>query len=262
MMKPSAITRDLIGCDLLARYTGSAINEFQPYILLTNFEQYVNIFAEITQQKISTGLNMSVCHDDKSRVSIINYGVGSPVAALIAELLSFITPKATLMLGMCGGLREGYVIGDYFNPVAAIRGEGTSLIYLPERCPSLSSFVIQRYVCEELERKKISYHTGIIHTTNIRFWEFKEDFKKQLIEERAQAIDMECATLFTVGFTFFVPIGALMLISDLPLTARGIKTKEMSNTIFREHATTHVRLGISVLSNMFQNEKKGFGYHF
>lgn len=117
---------------------------------------------------------------------------------------------------------------------------------MPERCPSLSSFVIQRYVCEELERNNVQYHTGVIHTTNIRFWEFKEDFKKKLTEERVQAIDMECATLFTVGFSVFVPVGALMLISDLPLQQTGIKTKTAAKNIFTKYAEKHVNMSISV----------------
>ena len=181
---------------------------------------------------------------------------------MIIELLALVKPKAVLMLGYCGGLRENYKIGEYFNPVAAIREEGTSMAYLPERCPSLSSFVIQRFVCEELERQKIKYRTGVIHTTNVRLWEFKEDFKANLIKERSQAIDMECATLFTVGFSCQVPIGALMLITDMPLLLGGIKTKKSAKEILLKHANNHLQIGINVLKNMRAKENNGFGYQF
>jgi len=244
------ITRELIGINLIERYTGSPIEHFQPYILLTNFQKYVESFADILNRRIISGSAMSVCHDEKNRISIINYGVGSPVAALIVELLSFIKPKATLMLGMCGGLCDDYAVGEYFNPIAAIREEGTSMAYMPERCPALSSFVIQRHVCEELERSNIRHHHGVIHTTNVRFWEFKEDFKHKLVEERAQAIDMECATLFAVGFAHMIIIGACMLITDLPLQLKGIKTKASAKMIFEQHATNHLQIGINVLRNI------------
>jgi len=256
------ITRERIGKQLLERYTGSRINQFQPYILLTNFRKYLDLFAKMTKQPIISGSVMSVCHDKKNKISVINCGVGSPTAALVVELLSFFNPQATLILGMCGGLRESYKIGEYFNPVAAIREEGTSLAYMPERCPALSSFVIQRYICEELERNQIKYHSGVVHTTNIRFWEFKEDFKRKLLEEKAQAIDMECATLFAVGFAYKVAIGALMLITDLPLGVRGIKTKKSAEDIFEQHASRHLQIGINVLKNMRQKGQKGFGYQF
>ncbi|MDD5686606.1 MAG: AMP nucleosidase [Elusimicrobia bacterium] len=255
-------SRDRVGISTLERYTGSSKSEFQPYILLTNFKLYVDIFSEMSKQPLMHGSVMRACHNKKEKISIIDYSVGSPVAALIVELLSFIKPKAVVMLGMCGGLREEYEVGDFFNPVAAIRGEGTSNEYLPSQCPALSSFVIQRVICEELERRSLTYHTGVIHTTNVRFWEFNEDFKKNLLSERVQAIDMECATLFTVGFAKLVPIGALMLISDIPLKKEGIKTNESARVVFEKYTDLHINTGISVLKNMQKIEKKGLGYQF
>lgn len=262
MTESIKLTQEIIGTALLERYTGSELEPFQPYILLTNFDKYVELFAKKFNLQLSKGSAMTACHNPKIGISIINFGVGSPVAALIAELLSLINPKATLMLGMCGGLRDGMQIGDYFNPVAAIREEGTSMAYMPPRSPSLSSFVIQRYVCEELERNKIKYHSGVIHTTNVRYWEFKETFKESLAEERSQAIDMECATLFTVGFVYKVAIGALMLITDLPLTQQGIKTKAIANEVFKSYASNQLQMGINILSNMRAIEIKGFDYQF
>ncbi|MEK7748158.1 MAG: AMP nucleosidase [Nitrospirota bacterium] len=256
------LTRDRVGISTLERYTGSAIEEFQPYILLTNFKRYIDVFAARFGQPVRQGSAMRACHSSEGRMTIIDYGVGSPVAALIVELLSFIKPKAALMLGMCGGLRDEYEVGDFFNPVAAIREEGTSNAYMPIQCPSLSSFVIQRFVCEELERRDLKYRTGVIHTTNVRFWEFNEDFKKILRTERAQAIDMECATLFTVGFARYVPVGALMLISDLPLKKGGVKTKESARLVFEKYTHLHIETGISVFTNILAHEKSGLKYQF
>ncbi|MBS0627384.1 MAG: AMP nucleosidase [Verrucomicrobia bacterium] len=256
------LIRDQVGINTLERYTGSQANDFQPYILLTNFFKYVKEFSEIVGEPLHHGSVMISCHSKKYGISIINYSVGSPMAALIMELLSFIKPKATLMLGLCGGLRDEHEVGNYFNPVAAIREEGTSDVYMPKQCPSLSSFVIQRYVCKELEKRNLKYFTGVIHTTNVRFWEFNEEFKKTLLSERAQAIDMECATLFTVGFAKFVPIGALMLISDLPLKSGGIKTSESAKNVFDLHTKYHVEMGIFVLQNIQKDEHLGLEYHF
>jgi len=255
-------SRDRVGLDTLERYTGSSARDFQPYILLTNFKIYVDIFSDIVKQPLRQGSVMRACHSKKDKISIIDYSIGSPVAALIMELLSFIKPKAVIMLGMCGGLRPEYKVGDFFNPVAAVRGEGTSDTFIPSRCPSLSSFVIQRFICEELERRNLKYHTGVIHTTNVRFWEFNNEFKKQLAEERAQTIDMECATLFTVGFAKYVPIGALMLISDLPLKKKGIKTAKTAHMVFEKYTNDHLLTGIAVLKDIQKKEESGFGYQF
>jgi AMP nucleosidase len=256
------LTREAVGFGLIERYTGSPIDHFQQYILLANTKQYVETFADIYNRRIIQGSTMSACHDENNHIYIIHYGIGSPVAALIAELLSFIKPKATLMLGMCGGLRGEYSIGDHFNPVAAIREEGTSNAFLPERCPALSSFIIQRFVCEELERRKKKYYSGIVHTTNLRFWEFKEEFKQKLLEERAHVIDMECATLFTVGMMYKIAIGSLLLISDLPLRPEGIKTKDTAKAIISEYSGDHIKMGVDILLAMQKKEAEGFGYQF
>jgi len=256
------ITKELIGLNLLERYTGSKVDAFQKYIILTNFSAYVELFAEFTNTRVHHGSAMNVCHDDRNNISIINYGVGSPVAALVIDLISLIHPIATINLGLCGGLRDEFHVGEYFNPVAAIREEGTSMAYIPARCPALSSFVIQRFICDELEQSKLIYHNGVIHTTNVRFWEFNEDFKKNLIEEKAQAIDMECATLFSVGYARRIPVGALMLITDLPFKLSGIKTKASSEMVFKDYAENHVKIAITVLKNMQKKESEGFNYEF
>ena len=255
-------SRDHVGISTLERYTGSDKDEFQPYILLTNFKKYLDAFSEITGCPVKHGSAMRACHCPADKITIIDFGVGSPVAALVVELLSFISPKAVLMLGMCGGLSRKYNVGDFFNPLAAIREEGTSNAYMPPQCPALSSFDIQQFVCDELKFRKLAYHTGVIHTTNVRFWEFNEPFKENLREEHCQAIDMECATLFTVGFSRSVPIGALMLISDLPLKAGGVKTKESAKKVFENFTSQHLNVGISVLKNIHIQEKSDFGDQF
>jgi AMP nucleosidase len=183
-------------------------------------------------------------------MSIINFGVGSPLAALVIDLLAFVDPVAILMLGMCGGLRTKHRIGDFFNPVAAIRDEGTSNHYMPPVVPALASFTVQKAVALELEKTKHYYHTGVVHTTNYRMWEFDEKFKDALMYEKVSAIEMECATLFSAGFSRNLNVGALLLISDLPYTRRGIKTKEISKMVFKKFAEPHVTFGIDVLSHL------------
>jgi len=256
------MTSEKLGLDTLERYTGSRTKNFQPYVLITNFPAYVDAFSQISGKPVTKGTTMTACHCEDLKISIINFGIGSPMGALIIELLSYTKPKAVLFLGMCGGLRKEYQVGDYLNPVAAIREEGTSFAYMPKRCPSLSSFVIQRYVCEEIERRKLKYHSGVIHTTNVRFWELKEKFKAMLAEERSQAIDMECATLFTVGFAKYVPVGALMLISDLPLKRGGIKTKSSTKKVFEKYTSLQIEMGVEILRKMQHDAEKGLGYQF
>ncbi len=261
-IKASPQKKKKIGIGTLERYTGSVASDIQPYILLVNFDRYLEKFSLLSKSRIFEGSAMSSCHWFDEKITMINYGVGSPTAALVVDLLSFIQPKGVIMLGMCGGLRKNQKIGDFFLPVAAIRGEGTSDHYMPTEVPSLSSFTIQRFIAAELEERKLRRHTGVIHSTNYRFWEFDEEFCDKLIEEAVQTIDMECATLFTAGFARKVPIGALMLVSDKPLEEGGIKTKESAKKIFKKYQQFHIECGISVFRDMQNTPKDKIQYHW
>ena len=225
-------SRKKIALDTLARYSGVSAKSFQKFILLTNFPLYVDKFAEMLNVPVIPGPVIKVAHSPKYKISIIDYRVGAPMAALIMDVISYTEPQCVLMLGLCGGLHYSQKIGDFILPMAAIRDEGASLHYMPEQVPSLPAFLIQQFISEELMCKEIKFKTGVIHTTDYRMWEFDEKFRTRLREEKASVIDMECSALFTTAFARKVPVGALMLISDLPYTKDGIKTKKSSENVF------------------------------
>lgn len=240
-----------IAREFLARYTGTEPEGFQKQIILTNFAYYAERFQILAGDAETTrGSAMSATHSERLGVSIIDFSIGSPVAALIIEVLATAEPKATLFLGIAGGLHRSLVVGDFVLPTAAIRDEGASKHFMPPQVPALPTFKIQKFVSQIVVEEDLDYRTGVVHSTDYRFWEFDEPFKKQLYDERALAIDMETATLFSVGFASKVPIGALLLISDLPLRKGGIKTKESARAVFREHTDRHIEIGIKAMSEI------------
>lgn len=239
-----------IARDTLERYSGSDVSQFQPYLLLTNFPKYVHYFAESRDVKVLEGSMFKVAHSPKEQISILDFKIGSPSAALVVDLCAFLPIRASLMLGMCGGLRRQYKVGDYFVPLAAIRAEGTSDFYFNQEVPALANFMVQKYVTNVLEQDKIRYHIGITHTTNKRFWEFNDEFVNRIKVTRPQAIEMECATLFMAGYYHKLPVGALLLISDLPLDSEGIKTKESSENVFAKYTLDHVETGVRIMRSL------------
>lgn len=236
----------------LPRYTGKKLEDFGEYILLTNFQHYIELFAERFEVPIE-GADKNMPNATANSITIINFGMGSANAATIMDLLSAIHPKAVLFIGKCGGLKKKNKLGDLILPIAAIRHEGTSVDYLPPEIPALPAFNLQRAVSHILRNEEQDYWTGVVFTTNRRVWEFDNRFKKYLTKTRALAIDMETATLFTVGFANHIPTGALLLVSDQPMISSGVKTAESDNKVTTEFVERHIDTGIKALLEIKNN---------
>jgi len=236
----------------LPRYTGVELTDFADYILLTNFSNYVDIFAKKFGVAIN-GEDKPMQSATANNITIINFGMGSAMAATIMDLLSAISPKAVLFLGKCGGLKKKTQLGDLILPIAAIRGEGTSNDYLPIEIPALPSFSLQRAVSSMIKKHELDYWTGTVYTTNRRVWEHDRKFKKYLIKARAMGIDMETATIFTVGFTNEIPRGALLLVSDNPMTPQGVKTADSDKKVTGKFVDNHIQIGIDALLELYNS---------
>lgn len=239
-------TKEDIVSNWLPRYTGLPLEAFKPYVLLTNFDNYLDIFCEQTGASVPVqdkAMRVAVAED----MVMINFGMGSANAATVMDLLSAINPKAVLFLGKCGGLKKKNLLGDLVLPIAAIRGEGTSDDYFPPEVPALPSFMIQRAVSGAVRDRDLDYWTGTVYTTNRRVWEHDDAFKERLRTLRAMAIDMETATLFMTGFANEIPVGALLLVSDQPMVSEGVKTSTSDAKVTKNFVESHVRLGIDAL---------------
>lgn len=236
----------------LPRYTGIALEDFSEYILLTNFSNYVEMFAEKFGVDIQ-GKDKPMSSATANHITIINFGMGSAVAATIMDLLAAIQPKAVLFLGKCGGLKKKVQLGDLILPIAAIRGEGTSNDYLPIEIPALPSFRLQRSVSSMIKKHEMDYWTGTIMTTNRRVWEHDKVFKKYLRKARAIGVDMETATIFTVGFVNEIPRGALLLVSDNPMIPQGVKTDESDKKVTTGFVQRHLEIGIDALLELYNS---------
>jgi AMP nucleosidase len=235
--------------DWLPRYTGTPIEEFGEYILLVNFDSYVRMFADKFGVEIK-GEDRPMQTATAENITIINFGMGSPMAATVMDLLGAVDPKAVLFLGKCGGLKKKTELGDLILPLAAIRGDGTSDDYIDPSIPALPSFALQRATSSSILRHDKDYWTGTVYTTNRRVWEHDADFRNHLRDTRAMAIDMETATVFVVGFVNEIPRGALLLVSDNPMTPEGIKTSESDQRVSVSFAQNHLDIGIDALREL------------
>ncbi len=245
-------TKKEIVTNWLPRYTGTSLEKFGKYILLTNFGNYVDMFAKLHKVPV-VGIDKPMPNATAKGITIINFGMGSANAATIMDLLSAIQPKACLFLGKCGGLKKKNKLGDLILPIAAIRGEGTSSDYLPPEIPALPAFSLQKAVSTTIRNHGKDYWTGTVYTTNRRVWEHDKEFKSYLVKTRCMGIDMETATIFVTGFSNKIPTGALLLVSDQPMIPEGVKTAASDKKVTTNFVESHLRIGIDSLNELINN---------
>jgi AMP nucleosidase len=240
----------------LPRYTGMPLEEFGDYVLLTNFHYYTTHFAnKFNCNLYGEGRPMQAA-TNVAGLSIVNFGIGSANAATIMDLLSARHPKGVLFLGKCGGLKNSTEIGHFILPIAAIRGDGTSLDYFPPEVPALPSFKLHKFISEKIVARNYDYRTGVIYTTNRRLWEHDSEFLARLKRMTCIGIDMETATIFIVGHYNEIARGALLLVSDTPFTPEGIKTEESDKVVTQNWSDVHLDIGIEAMTEIGTSGEK------
>lgn len=247
-------TKEEIIANWLPRYTGQPLDAFGKNILLTNFRNYVNLFAAWHSVPVVGEGHPFQCATADG-ITIINFGMGSANAATVCDLLGAIHPQAVLFLGKCGGLKKKNSVGDLILPIAAIRGEGTSNDYMRPEVPALPAFALQKAISTTIREYGQDYWTGTVYTTNRRVWEHDEKFKAYLQEIRAYAIDMETATIFTAAFANELSAGALLLVSDIPMIPDGVKTDESDKKVTSQFVELHLKIGIDSLKQLINNSQ-------
>ena len=246
----------------LPRYTGMPLEMFGDYILITNFKDYVIKFADRFNCDVYGEGRAMQASTNSDGLTIINYGIGSPNAATIMDLLVAAKPKGVLFLGKCGGLKNSSEIGNFILPIGAIRGDGTSNDYFPPEVPALPSFKLHKFVSDIIIEKESDYRTGVIFTTNRRVWEHDKRFLKRLKKTTAIGVDMETATVFSVGHFNEIARGALLLVSDVPLTPEGVKTETSDKEVTQKWVDLHLEICIKAMTDIGKSgeEIKHFKY--
>lgn len=261
-VKSGLKTKEAIVANWLPRYTGRPLDDFKEYIILTNFSKYIQLFSEWHNNAPIMGLDKPMQSVTADGITIINFGMGSALAATVMDLLTAIHPKAVIFLGKCGGLKRKNNVGDLILPIAAIRGEGTSNDYLPSEVPALPAFALQKAISTTIRDHSRDYWTGTVYTTNRRVWEHDKSFKKYLKSLRTMAVDMETATIFITGFANKIPTGALLLVSDQPMIPEGVKTAESDSSVTEKYVETHLKVGIDSLKQLINHGQTVKHLHF
>jgi AMP nucleosidase len=130
----------------LHHYTGTTPDHFQRFVVLTNYQRYVDEFIAYGRAQVAEGgayeafvgpgnaplaprasggpeadgqphlPQMPAYHlkrADRDGITLINIGVGPSNAKNITDHVAILRPHCWLMLGHCAGLRRSQMLGDY-----------------------------------------------------------------------------------------------------------------------------------------------------
>ena len=137
-------------------------------------------------------------------VSVCSTGIGSPSAVIALEELLMCGADTFIRVGTCGALQKNIDIGDLIIPIAACRGEGTSRQYVPLPFPA----VAHPDVVNVLRKTAPDAHTGMIWTEDTFYISDSEYWSSLGI----LAVEMECASLFTVSSLKKARTGAILAV--------------------------------------------------
>lgn len=255
--------RTNISIDRLEHYTGTKAEEFQRYILFTNYDMHVEVFLEMYPdcvKPVRSGVQMPAYHHklpDNKGVTLINIGVGPSNAKTITDHIAVLRPDAMVMVGHCGGLRNHQEIGDFVLASGYMREDKVLDDLFPIGIPVVPNYVLNLYLKEVLDLHGLEHRIGTVYTTGNRNWEFsKKAAVEQIHQSRSMAVDMESATVATNGFRYRVPHATLLCVSDKPLHGKP-KLSGAAQTFYQNSKELHLKIVIEALENIKRTYPEG-----
>lgn len=252
-----------ISLNRLEHYTGTKPEDFQRYILFTNYDMHVEVFKEKFPNCVTPareGVQMPAYHhklDDHKGVSLVNIGVGPSNAKTITDHVAVLRPDAMIMVGHCGGLRNHQEIGDFVLATGFMRNDGVLDNILPLNVPITPNYLLNVYLKEVLDKYNRNHRMGTIFTTSNRNWEFiKRRTVEQIHMSRSIAVDMESATVATNGYRYRIPNATLLCVSDKPLHGKP-KLSEDAQEFYEDSKELHIEMVIEVLNICKENYPEG-----
>lgn len=251
-----------ISLNRLEHYTGTSPDDFQRYILFTNYDMHVEVFHDLFPDcvKPEWPVQMPAYHHklpENKGFTLVNIGVGPSNAKTISDHIAVLRPDAMIMVGHCGGLRNHQEIGDFVLATGFMRADSVLDDNLPLNIPITPNHMLNVYLKEILDNNELSYRLGTVYTTANRNWEF---MKKRTVHDihvsRSVAIDMESATVATNGYRYRIPFATLLCVSDKPLHGEP-KLSTAAQSFYQNSKQRHLKIVIDALEMSKRNNPEG-----
>lgn len=247
----------------LEHYTGTDAEDFQRYVLLTNYQMHMEAFQSRFGDCVRSSrpdVQMPTLHHrepDNRGISIVNIGVGPSNAKNLTDHLAVLRPDAIVMVGHCAGVRNHQEIGDFVLASGYMRADHLLDAALPPSVPISPSFLLNRSLASVLDETGLPYRIGAVYTTADRNWELSlRRTMEHLRASRSIAVDMESATVAANGFRYRIPTATLLCVSDKPLHGQP-KLPGEAKAFYDESKRQHIEVAVSALESVKERYPEG-----
>lgn len=247
----------------LEHYTGTHAEDFQRYVLLTNYNMHIEAFQNQFPNCVGPtrkNVQMPALHHKEGEnrgISIVNIGVGPSNAKNLTDHLAVLRPDAMLMVGHCAGVRNHQEIGDFVLASGYMRGDHLLDEALPTSVPITPSFLLNRSLASVLDDSGRRYRIGAVYTTADRNWELSlRKTAEHLRVSRSIAVDMESATVAANGFRYRIPHATLLCVSDKPLHGQP-KLPSTAKAFYDESKKHHLEVATGAFEKIKQEFPEG-----
>ena len=205
-------------CEKIAQY-------FDNPVLVANNREYVTYTGTL----------------DGVKVSVTSTGIGGPSAAIALEELVHCGAHTFVRVGTSGGMQKEVLGGDVVIATGAIRLDGTSKEYAPIEYPAVANFDVVMALKESAKELNHPYHVGVVQCKDSFYGQHSPESMPIASELQnkweawictgALTSEMESATLFIVGSTRRVRVGAVLLVvANQTRRALGLEDIQVHDT--------------------------------
>lgn len=271
----------------LHHYTGTTPRSFQRFILLTNYQRYVDTFRDYARAQVDAGGDYSafiepgeqvytgpgstpadgptgslpqmpayhLCRPDGDGITLINIGVGPANAKTMTDHLAVLRPHCWLMVGHCAGLRRSQMLGDYVLAHGYVRDDHVLDADLPTWVPVPPIAEVQVAMQEATSLVtglpesaiKTRLRTGTVMTTDNRDWELRLAHLFTQIN-MSRAIAVDMESATIAANGFRFRVPYGTLLCVSDKPLHGeLKLRGMANAFYRERVSQHLMVGIETM---------------
>ncbi|MBM3631419.1 MAG: AMP nucleosidase [Alphaproteobacteria bacterium] len=271
----------------LQHYCGTSADQFQNFILLTNYSHYVDSFLAYAQEqerlkqgyvswsgpmgrwhRLDQGIpeeyvdegrafQMPAYHlqkADRQGITLINIGVGPSNMKTITDHLSVLRSHCWIMLGHCGGLHHTQRLGDFVIANAYMREDRVLDEELPLNIPIPPVSDVQQALHQagtrffpDPDQLYRSLRSGTVLTTANRNWELRTTSFSPLIH-RSRAIAIDMESATLAANAFRFSIPYGALLCVSDRPLHGdLKMPQSAQNFYKDRVREHMLMGITAM---------------